>query len=156
MSIEVLSDQRAILLNGSELTVGARAFDVFSFLFEHADRVVTKEELLNHVWSGAMVEESNLTVQVASLRKTLGKDVIKTVPGVGYRFIQASDKTSNTTSQKPTLAPPNIPSLAVLPFTNLTGSTDREYLVDGIVNDVIFALSRVSSFFVVSSTSSFT
>lgn len=156
MSIEVLPDQRAILLNGSELTIGARAFDVFSFLFEHADRVVTKEELLNHVWPGTMVEESNLTVQVASLRKVLGKDVIKTVPSVGYRFIQASDTTSNITSQKPTLAPPNIPSLAVLPFTNLTGSTDREYLVDGIVNDVISALSRVSSFFVVSSTSSFT
>jgi TolB-like protein/thioredoxin-like negative regulator of GroEL len=156
MSIEVLSDQRSVLLNGAELTVGARAFDVLSFLFDHSDRVVSKEELMNHVWSDAMVEESNLTVQIASLRKALGKDVIKTVPGVGYRFIQASDATNKNTSHQPTLASPNIPSLAVLPFTNFTGSADREYLVDGIVNDVISALSRVSSFFVISSTSSFT
>lgn len=156
MPIEVLPDQRSIFLDRAELTVGARAFDVLSYLFEHTDRVVSKEELLNHVWSGTMVEESNLTVQIASLRKALGKDVIKTVPGVGYRFIQIRKAADSATSQNSDLAPPNIPSLAVLPFINLTGSADREYLVDGIVNEVISALSRVSLFFVISSTSSFT
>lgn len=111
---------------------------------------------MNHVWSGTMVEDSNLTVQIASLRKILGKDVIKTVPGVGYRFAQLGDAIRSAAAQPPPETPSSIPSLAVLPFTNLTGSDEREYLVDGIVNEVISALSRVSSFFVISSTSSFT
>jgi DNA-binding winged helix-turn-helix (wHTH) protein len=48
--------------------------------------VVTKAELLDHVWSGMIVEEGNLSVQIAGLRKALGKEAIKTVPGVGYRL----------------------------------------------------------------------
>jgi TolB-like protein len=51
---------------------------------------------------------------------------------------------------------PSIPSLAVLPFANLTGAEGQDYLVDGIVTEIIAALSRVSGFFVISSTSSFT
>lgn len=157
MEIEIRSDQRVVLLNGTELTIGARAFDVLSFLYDHADRIVSKEELLNEVWAGLMVEESNLTVQVSSLRKALGRNSIKTVPGIGYRFIQTGDTSpAGSASQNPPLPIPDIPSLAVLPFSNLTGSADRAYLVDGIVNEIIAALSRVSSLFVISSTSSTT
>lgn len=157
MTIEVLKDQRRVLLDGKDVPCGARAFDVLTVLFENADRVVSKEELLTLVWSGLMVEDSNLTVQIAGLRKVLGAGVIKTVPGVGYRFITAkTDADTPVPLSKPSLIVPDISSLAVLPFTNLTGSSDREYLVDGIVNEVIAALSRVSSFFVISSTSSFT
>lgn len=158
MTIEVSQEQRTVQRDGEEVPVGARAFDVLSFLVSNADRVVSKEELLNHVWSGLMVEESNLTVQIAGLRKALGRQTIKTVPGIGYRFIPAKDVPTQTAQQtpKPALPVPSIPSLAVLPFANLTGSADRDYLVDGIVNEVITALSRVSSFFVISSTSSFT
>lgn len=155
MKIEIRADERSALLDGVEVPLGARAFDVLTYLFERADRVVSKEELLTHVWSGALVEESNLTVQIATLRKTLGRQWIKTVPGVGYKFIRG-DPIDHASKQTPQLAVPDIPSLAVLPFTNLTGSLDRDYLVDGIVNEVISALSRVKSFFVIASTSSAT
>jgi DNA-binding winged helix-turn-helix (wHTH) protein len=85
VQLDILSDQRIARLEGAELSLGARAFDVLAYLHENADRVVTKAELLDHVWSGMIVEEGNLSVQIAGLRKALGKEAIKTVPGVGYR-----------------------------------------------------------------------
>ena len=74
---------RSITLDGRPVSLGARAFDVLTYLSQHPDRVITKEELLDHVWADTLVEDSNLTVQIAGLRKALGKDTIKTVPGVG-------------------------------------------------------------------------
>ncbi len=157
MALEVFDDQRRAQLDGRELSIGARAFDVLAYLFAHSDRVVSKAELLEHVWSGMIVEEGNLSVQIAGLRKALGKDRIKTVPGVGYRLTGAEavpETQAPETARRPDL--PQIPSLAVLPFANLTGSGDQDYLVDGIVTEIISALSRVSGIFVISSTSTFT
>jgi DNA-binding winged helix-turn-helix (wHTH) protein len=86
VQLDILSDQRMARLDGADLRLGARAFDVLAYLHAHADRVVTKAELLDHVWSGMIVEEGNLSVQIAGLRKALGKEAIKTVPGVGYQL----------------------------------------------------------------------
>jgi TolB-like protein len=148
-------DSRSVRLDGAEVTLGARAFDVLQYLMQNADRVVSKEQLLDRVWAGTLVEESNLTVQIAGLRKALGKEAIKTVPGVGYKFTlsTAADTPAPTTKQ---LDVPTIPSLAVLPFANLTGDDANAYMVDGIVNEITSALARVSSFFVISNTSTFT
>ena len=77
---------RQLLRDGVELTVRARAFDVLVVLVERAGRLVTKDELLDAVWSELAVEENNLQVQVSSLRKLLGPGWIATVPGRGYRF----------------------------------------------------------------------
>lgn len=153
MQLEILNDQRLARLDGANLSLGARAYDVLAYLHDNADRVVTKAELLDHVWSGLIVEEGNLSVQIAGLRKALGKEAIKTVPGVGY---QLTVHTSPDTAPIPGPEVPAIPSLAVLPFANLTGADGQDYLVDGIVTEIIAALSRVSAFFVISSTSSFT
>ena len=142
MSLEILSDQRLARLDGEEIALGARAFDVLAYLHSHADRVVTKAELLEQVWADLNVEESNLSVQVAGLRRAIGHDRIKTVPGIGYRLILPGNTEDAQVAPKPTLPLPDKPSLAVLPFTNLTGSADRDYLVDGIANEVITALSR--------------
>jgi len=76
-------DTREVLINGKPAALGARAFDVLAFLDAHSDRVVSKRELLDHVWGGATVEEGNLTVQISNLRKVLGARAISTVPGVG-------------------------------------------------------------------------
>lgn len=157
MGLEVFEAQRLAKLDGEDLTLGARAFDVLAFLFAHSDRVVSKAEILNHVWADLIVEEGNLSVQIAGLRKALGKERIKTVPGIGYRLICAEAPVT-ATPPPPDRQPdvPSIPSLAVLPFANLTGSADQDYLVDGIVTEVISALSRMSGIFVISSTSTFT
>lgn len=150
--LEIVEDRRLILLDGAEVPLGARAFDVLRHLHAHADRIVSKAELLDAVWSDLTVEEGNLSVQIAALRKAIGREAIKTVPGIGYRLTLGAPPA--TPLPGPDL--PQMPSLAVLPFANLTGSDARAYLVDGIVTEINSALSRVSGIFVISSTSSFT
>lgn len=84
--IEVRAAQRELLVDGQPAALGARAFDLLLALIEHRDRVVSKNELLDLVWPGLVVEENNLQVQVSTLRKVLGPKAIATVPGRGYRF----------------------------------------------------------------------
>jgi DNA-binding winged helix-turn-helix (wHTH) protein len=88
---EWLPDSRELRLDGHAVSIGGRASDVLSFLIEHRERLVAKDELLDSVWAGLVVEENNLQVQVSALRKLLGPQVILTVPGRGYRFIAAVD-----------------------------------------------------------------
>ena len=78
--------RRQLLIDGKPAKIGARAFDVLMALVERRQRVVTKEELLDLVWPGIAVEESNLQVHIFALRKALGADAIVTIPGRGYQF----------------------------------------------------------------------
>ena len=87
----VQSDLRQLLIDGESVRLGARAFDVLLALIERRDRVVGKNELLELVWPGLVVEENNLQVQISTLRKLLGPQAIATIPGRGYRFSQKLD-----------------------------------------------------------------
>jgi len=84
--VEVRPATRQLLVDNEPSLLGTRAFDVLLALVERRDRLVTKDELLDLVWPGLVVEENNLQVQVSALRKLLGHKVIATVPGRGYRF----------------------------------------------------------------------
>lgn len=84
---DIRPDERLVLRDGQAVALGARAFDVLLRLIEHRDRVVGKSELLDAVWAGLVVEESNIHVQVSALRKELGAGLIATIPGRGYRFV---------------------------------------------------------------------
>ena len=86
-TVVILPAERAVRIDGETRQIGARAFDVLAYLDAHSGRVVTKAELLENVWADLNVEESNLTVQIAALRKMIGARAIATVPGVGYRRI---------------------------------------------------------------------
>ena len=77
---------RQLLVDQQPAMLGARAFDLLLALIERRDQLVTKNELLELVWPGLVVEENNLQVQVSALRKLLGQDAIATVAGRGYRF----------------------------------------------------------------------
>jgi TolB-like protein/Tfp pilus assembly protein PilF len=108
---------------------------------------------MERVWPGTSVEEGNLTVQMAALRKALGQradnsDWITTVARIGYRL-------STEDAQPPREPASPLPSLAVLPFHNLSGDATQDYFADGIVDDLITALSRFKTFAVVSRNSSF-
>ncbi|MDX2293065.1 MULTISPECIES: winged helix-turn-helix domain-containing protein, partial [Streptomyces] len=85
-------DRRLLLCGEAPVALSSRAFDILELLVAHRDRVVTREEILAHVWPGLVVEASNLTVQVSTLRRALGDTggearYIATIPGRGYRFI---------------------------------------------------------------------
>ncbi len=83
--------QRKLLADGRPVALGARAMDLLQALVERRDRVVAKDELLDVVWPGVVVEESNLHVQISALRKVLGADAIATVAARGYRFVARVD-----------------------------------------------------------------
>jgi TolB-like protein len=144
-------ETRSLTAQGAPVTLGARAFDVLAYLDAHRDRVVSKAELLEQVWGGLAVEEGNLSVQISTLRKALGARAIATVPGVGYKL--ATDVAPSAVADGPSL--PTKPSLAVLPFANLTGHEEQDYLVEGLVSELIAALSRIPALFVISGGSTF-
>ena len=170
---ELQPQQRRLLRDGVPLTIGARAFDVLLALVQRCDRLVTKSELMELVWPEVVVEENNLQVQISALRKLLGPQVIATIPGRGYRFTAAlpNDGTAASSpaasAEHPAQLPgalPNallghpddtVPSIAVLPFANMTGDAANEYFADGVAEELLNVLSRISGLRVASRTSAF-
>ena len=91
----ILPGQRRLLIDGEPTKIGARAFDMLLVLASCRDRVVSKDELLDRVWQGLVVEESNLPVHVSQLRRLCGPAAIATIPGRGYQFTAASIGTAS-------------------------------------------------------------
>ena len=149
--LDIRPETREILVEGQAVALGARAFDVLVHLDANRDRVVSKAELLETVWGGLAVEEGNLSVQISALRKVLGAKAIATVPGVGYKLAVGAEP-GNAHEGPPV---PDKPSLAVLPFANLTGRAERDYFVEGLVSELIAALSRIPALFVIAGGSTF-
>ncbi|WP_322046385.1 winged helix-turn-helix domain-containing protein [Paraburkholderia sp. J67] len=88
-SLQVSFDQRNIQRNGLSLRIGARAFDILEVLHRANGAILSKDDIMDAVWPGQIVEENRLQVHIAALRKLLGvdRDLIKTVPGRGYLLI---------------------------------------------------------------------
>jgi predicted ATPase/DNA-binding winged helix-turn-helix (wHTH) protein len=99
---EVRPNERRVLCGGTPVVLGSRAFDLLLCLIEHRDRVISKDELLQLVWPGVVVEENNLTVHVSALRKLLGAQAVATVPGRGYRFAMAVAEVSSVAPARET------------------------------------------------------
>jgi TolB-like protein/Flp pilus assembly protein TadD len=98
-----------------------------------------------------VVEENNLSVQISTLRKVLGDDVVSTVPGRGYRWAVAIEEAGVTAAVNGR----SKPSIAVLPFANASGMPAQDYFADGLAEDIVASLSRSPWIFVVASSSSF-
>jgi predicted ATPase/DNA-binding winged helix-turn-helix (wHTH) protein len=125
---QVLPHRREVLSDGVPVALGSRAFDVLMVLIEAGGELVTKEELLNRVWPGRVVEEHSLQFHISTLRKVLGKDrsFIKTISGRGYRFvadIAASAGEQEAFSGRDAELPPLLPDAESL--TNLPAPTSE-------------------------------
>ncbi|WP_441280739.1 winged helix-turn-helix domain-containing protein [Tardiphaga sp. 862_B3_N1_1] len=85
----VLPRARRIVSRGAPVDIGSRAFDILLVLLRNRGWIVAKEQIVKAVWPSTIVEESNLRVQMATLRSALGadRDVIKTIPGRGYMLV---------------------------------------------------------------------
>ena len=156
-----------ILFRGADpLPVGRRAVGVLRKLLEHPGVPVSKDSLMQAAWPGLAVEEGNLTVQIAALRRVLGEEPgadrwIETLPRRGYRFVgavTASNGSALSTPASERAAPPHSgkPSIAVLPFQNMSEAPDQDNFADGLVEEIITALSRIRRFFVIARNSTFT
>ena len=149
------------------VAIGSRALDILGVLVARPGELVSKEEITAAVWPAMIVEDSNLTVQISALRRVLDRgraqgSVIQTVAGRGYRFLPAVTRPGpqpgwgTPREGPPALALPDKPSIAVLPFSNISGDPEQEYFADGMVEEIITALSRIRWLFVIARNSSFT
>jgi TolB-like protein/Tfp pilus assembly protein PilF len=146
---------RQMLGGARPLALGARAFDLLLALVEHRDRVLGHEELLALCWPGLVVEENNLRQQVAALRRTLGPDVVATVPGRGYRFGRSVEAVEDFSS--PAVATDvagGLPAIAVLAFPVLSEDRALALVSNALVEDLTALLARVGGLTVISRGSS--
>ena len=160
-----LDAEAEILFRGSEpIVLGRRAVALLRLLLAHSGAPVSKNALIETAWPGLAVEDSNLTVQIASLRRALGdgaggENWIETLPRRGYRYVgpavvAADPPAAANASASPQLALPDKPSIAVLPFRNLSGDAEQDYFADGMAEDIVAGLSRIKWLFVVARSSS--
>jgi TolB-like protein len=155
-----------ILFRGAEpVALGQRAVALLKILVKGAGNPISKDRLIESAWPGLAIEESNLAVQIAALRRVFaeepgGDSWIETLPRRGYRYVgpvavKEQENQGAAGDEQPALAPPDKPSLAVMPFTNMSGDPEQEYFADGIVEDIITGLSRIKWLFVIARNSSF-
>lgn len=168
-------DRRELTRGAGTIAVGPQVFDLLLHLVQNRERVVSKEGLLDVVWGGRIVSESTLTSHINAARRAIGDSgqeqrLIRTVARKGFRFVgdvrevRSSDDFSSQEvelarsdgASSHALALPDIPSIAALPFLNLSGDLEQEYFADGVVDDIISALSRIRWLFVIARNSSFT
>lgn len=176
----VLDPERRDLSRRAEVvSIGPQVFDLLLHLVRNRNRVVSKDDLLQAVWSGRIVSESTITSHINAVRRAIGdtgeeQRLVRTVARKGFRFVgevQVSengeaqlpgvpgvDEDTSSESREPpsALVLPDKPSIAVLPFNNLSGDSEQEYFADGVVEDIIAALSRMRWLFVIARNSSFT
>lgn len=159
--------------NGEGCAVEPRVFELLSYLVQNRDRMVTKVEIFEQIWDGRTVSDSALSSQIKAVRRAIGDDgksqsLLRTVHGKGFRFIgqvterrsTAADGTGAPSRSAAVTGPPDPvvlerPSIAVLPFENLSGDPDQEYFSDGLAEDIITALSKYRWFFVTARNSTF-
>jgi len=149
-----LEIERRELRCGAELIeLEPKAFDLLAFLVQHRNRVVSKDDLLQAVWHGRIVSESALTTRLNAVRRALGDDgsaqrLIRTFTRKGIRFVGEVTEIADR-------ALPDKPSIAVLPFQNMSGDPEQEYFADGMVEEITTAIARCPGLFVIARNSSF-
>ncbi|WP_029352982.1 winged helix-turn-helix domain-containing tetratricopeptide repeat protein [Bosea sp. 117] len=164
-------DRRELTRGSQTVAVGPQVFDLLAHLVENHERVVSKDGLLDAVWNGRVISESTLTSHINAVRKAIGdtgaeQRLVRTVARKGFRFVgdirqvgmpEASRKAAIMAdiAIQPTAATAQKPSIAVMPFQNLSGDPEQDYFADGVAEEIITALSRVRWLFVIARNSSF-
>ena len=165
------TDRRELHRGADVVSVAPQAFDLLDYLIRNRERVVSKDDLINAIWNGRIVSDAALTTRLNAARTAIGDSgeeqrLIKTLPRKGFRFVgqvreaqgpAGATVTGNLEEEpKPALPPPDKPSIAVLPFQNMSGDPEQEYFADGMVEEIITALSRNKQLFLIARNSSFT
>jgi TolB-like protein len=148
---------------GLPLQLRPKSFDVLAYLSRNRGRLVSKAELIDHIWGDIAVTENSLVQCIKDIRQVLDDECqfeIRTIPKRGYLFegvlaetARANEANAAKAGRFPAL--PDRPSIAVLPFENLSEEPDQEHFADGITEDLITGLSRLKWLFVIARNSTF-
>jgi adenylate cyclase len=163
------TDKRELRRGANVVSVAPQVFDVLDYLIRNRERVVSKDDLVTAIWEGRIVSDAALTTRLKAVRSAIGDSgegqrLIKTLPRKGFRFVgrvqeeQGPGRTldgGTPEPPRPAATLPDKPSIAVLPFSNMSGDLDQEHLSDGVTDDIITELSRFSELFVIARNSSF-
>jgi TolB-like protein len=166
---------------GAVVHIEPQVFDLIVLLVKNRDRIVSKDELIEAIWQGRIISEAALSSRISAARRALGdsggdQSLIRTLHKRGFRFVgdveevaaaavvaAAEAAAPPAAKDAPQLVPsteplplPDKPSIAVLPFQNMSRDPDQEYFADGLTEDIITGLSRQRWFFVIARNSSFT
>lgn len=167
------ADRRELRCGRDLVAIEPQVFDVLQYLIAHRDRVVGNDDLIEAIWQGRIVSEATVSTRMNAVRRAIGDSgeqqrFIRTIARKGYRFVSdvveqdagaatrsvASAVDRSDTASRP-LSLPDKPSIAVLPFTNISGDPEQEYFADGITEDITTALSQFRWLFVIARNSSF-
>jgi TolB-like protein len=162
-----LDGDRRELRRGNELlSVEPQVFDLLQYLIRNRERVVSKDDLIKVVWQGRIVSDATLSSRINAARSALHDNgeqqrLIRTILRKGIRFVGSVREETGTEATvaverpKSGLSLPDRPSIAVLPFVNMSGDPEQDYFADGMVEDIITGLSRIKWLFVIARNSSF-
>jgi TolB-like protein len=166
-------DRRELTRSSATVPIGPQVFDLLLHLVENRAHVVSKDDLLDAVWHGRIVSEATITSHINAARNAIGDNghdqlLIRTIARKGFRFVGKVTEGSQAvvqgsrapesglSTEPPAHELPDKPSIAVLPFVNLSGDAEQDYFADGVAEDIITALSRMRWLFVIARNSSFT
>ena len=153
------TDRRELQRAGLVVPLEPQVFDLLVLFARRPDGVVARDDLINAVWGGRFVADATIDSGIADARRAIGDSgslqaLIRTVPRRGFRFV-GTVSAEAPPEQFPAPALPDLPSIAVLPFTNFGNDARQEYFSDGITEDIITELSRYSELRVIARFSSF-
>jgi TolB-like protein/cytochrome c-type biogenesis protein CcmH/NrfG len=164
------TDRRELHRGEDVVSVTPQVFDLLDYLIRNRERVVSKDDLMDAIWNGRIVSEAALTTRLNAARSAIGDSgeeqrLIKTLPRKGFRFVGPVQEFQGLTNPpvddkpieppRPALTLPDKPSIAILPFANLSSDPDQDYFADGMVDEITTALSRFKNLFVIARNSSF-
>ena len=159
-----LEPQSGLTSGGRNVHLTPKALALLSYMADRPGEVITKDQLFNAVWPEVSVGDAALVTCIQELRRALKDDArrprfIETLHRRGYRFVgklaETSPTSANARATQSALPLPDRPSIAVLPFANMSEDPDQEHFADGISEDLITGLSRIHWLFVIARNSTF-
>ena len=145
---------------GMPIQIEPQVLDLITHFALKPGVVISRDDLIEAVWHGRIVSDSAISSRINAARAALGDDgatqrLIKTIPKRGFRFEAEVSAGSTSLASATRPATGGRPSIAVLPFENLSGDPEQRYFSDGITDDIITELSRYGELFVIARHSSF-